>query len=53
MNALSKEYLLLFNTLTDTAQRLEQLRQKLLLSQQMAEAMFILQETADEPAAGA
>ena len=34
---LSKEYILLFNTLTDTAQALARLRTELMLAQQQAE----------------
>ena len=38
---LSKEYILLFNTLTDTAQALARLRTELMLAQQQAEELFL------------
>ena len=43
MCELSKEYLTLFNTVTDTAEALERLRQRLLLAQQRAEALYLEQ----------
>ena len=41
MEPISKEYLLLFNTITDTLEALAQLRQRLLEAQQQAEALYI------------
>lgn len=37
----SKEYLILFNAITDTVQTLESLRFKLISIQQLAEEMYI------------
>lgn len=44
MTALSKEYLLLFNTVTDTEKSLALLRETLLEAQRQAEELF-LEET--------
>lgn len=44
MKDITKEYLLLFNTITDTEETLRQLRAKLLAAQQQAELLF-LEET--------
>jgi len=44
MKDISKEYLLLFNTITDTEEILRQLRAKLVAAQQQAELLF-LEET--------
>lgn len=41
MDSISKEYLLLFNTVTDALESLEQLRQHLLEAQQQAESLYI------------
>lgn len=41
MTAIPKEYLLLFNTITDAENTLAQLRQKLLEAQQQAEELFL------------
>jgi hypothetical protein len=41
MQNLSKEYALLFNTLTDTEVALEQLRASLIAAQQRAEELYI------------
>ena len=46
MTEIPKEYLLLFNTITDTEQTLSRLRQQLLEAQQQAEDLFV--ETVDE-----
>ena len=47
---LSKEYILLFNTLTDTAQALARLRTELMLAQQQAEELFLsAEDDADAP----
>ena len=44
MKDIAKEYLLLFNTITDTEEALRQLQAKLMAAQQQAEALF-LEET--------
>lgn len=44
MKDISKEYLLLFNAITDTEETLRQLRAKLVAAQQQAELLF-LEET--------
>ena len=44
MKDITKEYLLLFNTITDTEETLRQLRSRLIVAQQQAEALF-LEET--------
>ena len=44
MKTISKEYLLLFNAVTDTEESLRQLREKLVAVQQQAEELF-LEET--------
>lgn len=41
MKSLSREYVLLFNAITDVEEALQLLRQKLMLAQQQAEALFI------------
>lgn len=41
MENLSREYLLLFNAVTDTEQALERLRQQLILTQQRSEELYI------------
>ena len=41
MNSIPKEYLLLFNALTDAEESLQQLRAKLMAVQQQAEELFI------------
>ena len=46
MNAPKKEYLFLFNALTDTEEALQQLRRDLMAVQQRAEELF-LEEAAD------
>ena len=48
MTALSKEYLLLFNAVTDTERALSQLREALLDAQRQAEELF-LEEESDPP----
>lgn len=45
MESLSKEYLLLFNSITDTEKALEELKQKLILTQQKAEEIYISRDT--------
>ena len=44
MKDIAKEYLLLFNTITDTEETLRQLRDRLVAAQQQAELLF-LEET--------
>jgi hypothetical protein len=41
MENLPKEYLLLFNTITDAEKALEELRGKLIAAQQKAESLYI------------
>ena len=50
MEHISKEYLLLFNTITNTAEALQTLQLQLLAAQMKAERLF-LDETGDEPPA--
>ena len=50
MSALSKEYLLLFNAVTDTERSLAQLRETLLEVQRQAEELFL--EQPDDPPSG-
>ncbi len=52
MTAISKEYLLLFNTVTDTERALAQLREALLEAQRQAEDLFLEEPEEDEPPAG-
>lgn len=47
MSALSKEYLLLFNIVTDTERSLAQLRETLMEAQRQAEELF-LEEPGEE-----
>ena len=49
MTALSKEYLLLFNAVTDTERALSQLREALLESQRQAEELFLEETAWDSP----
>lgn len=49
MTAISKEYLLLFNTLTDTERALSQLRESLLEAQRQAEELFLEKDPAESP----
>ena len=41
MNAISKEYLFLFNAITDAEASLDRLRQQLIAVQQQAEELFL------------
>ena len=50
MTAISKEYLLLFNTITDTEQTLSHLRKTLLEAQRQAEELFLEENPAAGPA---
>jgi len=50
MTVIPKEYLLLFNTVTNTERALAQLRETLLEAQRQAEELFI--EEADHPPKG-
>ena len=45
MKTITKEYLLLFNAITDLEQTLEHLRQELLDVQRQAEELFLSEET--------
>ena len=49
MTALSKEYLLLFNAVTDTERALAQLRETLLEAQRRAEELFLEEPDENEP----
>ena len=51
MTALSKEYLLLFNAVTDTERSLALLRENLLEAQRQAEELFLegTEEPPDDP----
>lgn len=51
MTAISKEYLLLFNALTDTERTLSQLRESLIEAQRQAEELF-LEETSEDESPG-
>lgn len=42
MDEITREYLTLFNAVTDAARTLEDLRQRLLLAQQKAEALYVM-----------
>lgn len=44
MKPISKEYLLLFNALTDAETTLQRLRTELMAAQQQAEALFLEEE---------
>jgi len=48
MEHISKEYLLLFNTITDTAEALQALQMQLLTAQLRAERLF-MGETGNDP----
>lgn len=41
MNTITKEYLLLFNTITDLTETLERIQQELLTVQRQAEELFL------------
>ena len=49
MNTISKEYLFLFNAITDTEETLPQLRQRLIAVQQQAEELFLQEEERQQP----
>lgn len=49
MTAISKEYLLLFNAVTDTEKALAQLRETLLEAQRQAEELFLEGPSGEEP----
>ncbi|MCX4370692.1 MAG: hypothetical protein OSJ58_02555 [Dysosmobacter sp.] len=49
MTAIPKEYLLLFNAVTDTEQALSQLRETLLEAQRQAEELFLEEPGGGEP----
>lgn len=52
MTVIPKEYLLLFNAVTDTERSLAQLRQTLLEAQLRAEELFLEEPDGDDPPAG-
>lgn len=52
MKPLSKEYLLLFNTITQAEETLCRLRQDLMAAQQQAEELFLAEEESPDVAAG-
>lgn len=52
MTAIPKEYLLLFNAVTDTERSLAQLRETLLEAQRRAEELFLEGSDEDDPPAG-
>ena len=49
MTLLSKEYLLLFNAVTDAERTLSQLRESLLEAQRQAEKLFLENTPSDDP----
>lgn len=49
MTAIPKEYLLLFNAVTDTERALSQLRETLLEAQRQAEELFLEESGGDDP----
>nr|WP_325183186.1 hypothetical protein [uncultured Oscillibacter sp.] len=49
MTLLSKEYLLLFNAVTDAERTLSQLRESLLEAQRQAEELFLENTPSDDP----
>ena len=49
MKPISKEYLLLFNALSDTEAALDALRQQLMEAQQQAEELFLQDDAPDAP----
>lgn len=51
MTAITKEYLLLFNTVTDAERALARLRETLLEAQRQAEELFLEESGGDEPPA--
>ena len=50
MEPISKEYLLLFNAITDAQESLERIRTELLCAQQRAEELYLAQDEHREPA---
>ena len=51
MSAISKEYLLLFNTVTDAERSLAQLRETLIEAQRQAEELFLENPGEEDPSA--
>lgn len=51
MTAITKEYLLLFNAVTDAERALARLRETLLEAQRQAEELFLEESGGDEPPA--
>ena len=52
MTAIPKEYLLLFNAVTDAEQTLSQLREALLEVQRQAEELFLEEAACEDPPGG-
>ena len=52
MTAIPKEYLLLFNTVTDAERALAQLRETLLEAQRQAEELFLEEAACEDPPGG-
>lgn len=50
MEPISKEYLLLFNAITDAQESLDRIRAELLSAQQRAEELYLAQTEHREPA---
>lgn len=48
MDAIRKEYTLLFNAITDAENTLEQLRARLIAAQQQAEELFLSAEDSEQ-----
>ena len=51
MDAIKKEYTLLFNAITDAETTLEQLRTRLITAQQQAEELFLAAEDSNQETA--
>lgn len=51
MDAIKKEYTLLFNAITDAETTLEQLRTRLIAAQQQAEELFLAAEDSNQETA--
>ena len=52
MTVIPKEYLLLFNAVTDAEQTLAQLRETLLQAQRQAEELFLEEAACEDPPGG-
>ena len=51
MKPISREYLLMFNAITDAEETLRQLREKLMFVQRQAEELYLEDEEADQRSA--